>query len=231
MKTTRNIAIVVAAGGGSRFGGEMPKQFQPLAGKPMVTYCLHVFEKSPLIDEVVLVTPEEYLAYASQAIVDYHQFRKIRIITAGGKTRQESVFAGLSACPKGIDLAAIHDAARPFISADLLESVMSRAIETGAAILAVPAKESIKIGEQGFITKTLKRDSAWIAQTPQVFRFDGIIDAHRRAEAADNDATDDSELYEQYSGQVALVRGSYNNIKITTPGDMILAEELIKGKL
>jgi 2-C-methyl-D-erythritol 4-phosphate cytidylyltransferase len=231
MKTTRNIAIVVAAGTGSRFGGELPKQFLQLGRKPMVVHSLELFEKSPLIDEIVLVVAEDYMAFASQAIVDQYGLHKVRKITAGGETRQESVLAGLSACPSGIDLAAIHDAARPFVTSDLLESVMFKAVEMGAAILAVPAKDSIKIGEGGMISKTLRRDTVWIAQTPQVFRFDSILDAHRRAEAALNEATDDSELYEQYCGQVALVRGSNNNFKITTPGDLVLAEEILKGSL
>jgi 2-C-methyl-D-erythritol 4-phosphate cytidylyltransferase len=231
MKTSRNIAIVVAAGSGSRIGGELPKQFQPLGNKPMVAHSLELFEKSKLIDEVVLVVAEEYLAYASQAVVDEWNFRKVRKITAGGESRQESVLAGLTACPNGIALAVIHDAARPFVAKDLFERVVARALETGAAILAVPAKESIKMAENGMITKTLKRDSIWIAQTPQVFRFENILQAHQRAEAARNEATDDAELYEQYCGPVAIVPGNYNNIKITTKGDFVLAEEILKGML
>jgi 2-C-methyl-D-erythritol 4-phosphate cytidylyltransferase len=231
MKTSRNIAIVVAAGTGSRFGGELPKQFQPLCGKPMVVYSLELFEKSDLIDEVVLVVHQDYLAYASQAIVDEYNFHKIRKITAGGETRQESVLAGLTACPTGIDLVAIHDAARPFLANDLFRRGMSQAAETGAAILAVQAKESIKLGEKGMVSKTLKRDTVWIAQTPQVFRFAEILEANKRAEASQYEATDDSEIFEQYGGKIAIVLGSYNNIKITTPGDMVLAQEIIKGQL
>ncbi|OGC95206.1 MAG: 2-C-methyl-D-erythritol 4-phosphate cytidylyltransferase [candidate division Zixibacteria bacterium RBG_16_53_22] len=229
MKLSRNIAIVVAAGSGSRTGGAVPKQFQPLGRRPLVVHSLEFFEKSDLVDEIVLVVAEEYMAYASQAIVDRWNLRKIRKITAGGETRQESVLAGLSACPNGINLAVIHDAARPFVAQDLFRQLMARASDTGAAILAVPAKESIKMAENGIITKTLKRDAIWIAQTPQVFRFEAILKAHQRAEAAQNEATDDAELYEQYCGQVAIVHGSFNNIKITTRADFILAEEILKG--
>ena len=229
MKTSRNIAIVVAAGSGSRFGGDLPKQFLPLGGKPMVVHSLELFEKSSMIDEIVLVVSQDYIVYASQAIVDTYSLHKVRKITAGGETRQESVLAGLTACPSGIDLAAIHDAARPFIADDLFRQVMSKAAETGAAILAVPAQESIKMAQDGFVSKTLKRDAIWVAQTPQVFRFDDILLAHQRAEAARNEATDDSELFEQYCGPVCIVHGSYNNIKITTPGDFVLAQEMLKG--
>ncbi len=231
MKLGRNIAIVMAAGSGTRFGDGLPKQFCDLGGKPMVCHCLDLFEGSELVDEIVLVVAEDCLVFASQAIVDEFKYKKVNKITSGGLTRQESVLAGLSACPNGIDLAIIHDAARPFLTDGLLREVVLKARETGAAILAVPAKESIKLEENGFVAKTMKRDSVWIAQTPQVFKFAGIIDAHKRAEAANNNqATDDSELYEQYTGQVAIVRGSYNNIKITTPGDFLQAREMLKEK-
>ncbi len=226
MKTRRNIAVVVASGIGSRFGGEIPKQFVELAGKPLAVHCLGLFERNRLIDEIILVVPEQFVAYASREIVDKYNLRKIKKITAGGETRQESVFAGLSACPGGIDLAVIHDAVRPFLSMDLLDQLVVKADKTGAAILAVPARESIKLADGEVIERTLKRDTIWIAQTPQVFRFDDILNAHRRAETAGNEATDDAELYEQYCGQVAIVRGSYNNIKITTKGDFAMAQVL-----
>jgi len=229
MKTSRNIAIVVAAGSGSRIGGSLPKQYLPVGRKPLVVHSLEFFEKSELVDEVVFVVSEDYLAFASQAIVDEWGLKKIRKITAGGATRQESVLAGLSACPNGINLAIIHDAARPFIASDLFEKLMKKAAETGAAILAVPAKESIKLAENDIIEKTLKREKVWIAQTPQVFRFNDIIRAHQRGEAAMFETTDDAELYEHYCGQVAIVHGSYNNIKITTQNDFVLAEEILKG--
>ena len=228
MKTTRNIAIVVAGGEGKRFGDKLPKQYIDLGGRPVITYCLDQFERSDLIDEIVLVVSEDYLVYASSAIVDKYDYRKVQKITTGGETRQESVHAGLTACPTGIDLVIIHDAVRPFLAKDLLREVVNTAISTGAAILGVPAKESIKIVSNKIIEKTLLRDTVWIAQTPQVFRFDSILDAHKRALATENEATDDSALYEQYCGEVAVVRGSYNNIKITTRGDLALAEEILK---
>ena len=227
MKITRNIAIVAAGGAGARFGDDKPKQYHDLGGKPIITYCLNLFEKSAMIDEVVLVVSEDYLVYASREIIDKYGYRKIKKITTGGESRRESVLAGLSACPDGIDLAIIHDAVRPFLAKDLLHKVIKKAYETGAAILAVPVKESVKLIKGEIIEKTLRRDDVWIAQTPQVFRFDSILDAHRRAAAAENEATDDSELYEQYCGEVSIVRGSYNNIKITTRGDLVLAHEIL----
>ncbi len=229
MKTRRNTALVVAAGGGSRFGGKLPKQFADLSGKPMIVYCLELFERCNLIDEVILVVAEDYLVYASQEIVDRFRLKKINKLTTGGESRQESVLAGLSACLPGADLVVIHDAVRPLLAMDLLRKTIEKAAETGGAILAVPSKESVKMVEGGSIVRTLIRDTVWTAQTPQAFRFEKILEAHRRAEAAGNEATDDSELYEQYCGQVSVVHGSYNNIKITTRGDLILAAELLKG--
>jgi len=229
MKTRRNIAVLVAAGTGSRMGGEIPKQFADLDGKPMAVYSLQLFERCPLIDEIILVVSEDYLAYSSSELVDKYDIRKIHKITTGGETRQESVFAGLTACPPTTGLVAIHDAARPLLTMELLESVIKKASESDAAILAVPAKESIKMAQEGIIEKTLKRDSVFVAQTPQVFKFEKILDSHRRGEAADMEATDDSQLYENYYGKVAIVRGSYNNIKVTTPADYILAREILRG--
>lgn len=231
MKTRRNTAIVVAAGGGSRFGGEIPKQFTDLLGKPLVVYCLELFERCNLIDEVVLVVSEDYLVFASQEIVDRFRLKKINKLTTGGENRQESVLAGLSACQAGADLVVIHDAVRPLLTMDLLRKTIEKAAETGGAILAVPSRESVKLVESGSVVRTLIRNTVWIAQTPQVFRFDKILDAHKRAEAAGNEATDDSELYEQYCGRVDVVHGSHNNIKVTTPGDLILAAELLRGSM
>ncbi len=231
MKTRRNTAIVAAAGGGSRFGGEIPKQFTDLLGKPLVVYCLELFERCNLIDEVVLVVAEDYLVHASQEIVDRFRLKKINKVTTGGENRQESVLAGLSACQPGADLVVIHDAVRPLLTMDLLRKTIEKAAETGGAILAVPSRESVKLVEGGSILRTMIRDTVWIAQTPQVFNFEKILNAHRRAEAAGNEATDDSELYEQYCGRVAVIHGSYDNIKITTRGDLILAAELLKGSV
>ncbi|UCC78950.1 MAG: 2-C-methyl-D-erythritol 4-phosphate cytidylyltransferase [Candidatus Zixiibacteriota bacterium] len=228
MKTARNIAIVIAGGEGKRFGDKLPKQYHDLGGRPVMTYCLDLFERSDMINEVVLVVSEDYLVYASREIVDKFGYRKVKKITTGGESRQESVHAGLTACPTGIDLVVIHDAVRPFLAKDLLHEAIKTANATGAAILAVPAKESVKLVRGKSIEKTLLRDTVWIAQTPQVFRFDGILEAHNRAEAAENEATDDSQLYEQYCGEVSIVRGSYNNIKITSRGDLVLAEEILR---
>jgi 2-C-methyl-D-erythritol 4-phosphate cytidylyltransferase len=228
MKTARNIAVVVAGGKGERFGDNLPKQYHALGGRPVITYCLDVFERSDTIDEVVLVVSEDYLVYASKEIVDKYGYRKIKKITTGGDSRQESALAGLTACPRGINLVAIHDAVRPFPARDLLHKTLEKAGETGAAILAVPARDSMKLSRGNVIDKTLPRDTVWIAQTPQVFRFEKILEAHRRAEAAENEATDDSQLYEQYCGEVSIVRGSYNNIKITAKRDLIVAEEILR---
>jgi len=228
MKIRRNVAIVVAGGTGSRFGGDMPKQYLDLGGKPIICHSLDIFERCELIDEVIIVVSEDYLAYASQNIVDRYGYKKINKLTTGGESRQKSVYAGLSACPTGINLTVIHDSVRPFLAMDLLTKTIEKASETVAAILAVPAKDSIKLCKGDIIEKTMLRDSVWIAQTPQIFEFDKILDAHKRGEEAKNEVTDDSQLYEQYCGEVSIVRGSYNNIKITTKADYILAKELYK---
>lgn len=229
MKTRRNIAILAAAGTGNRMESKLPKQFMDLAGKPIAAYSLFLFEHCRMIDEVVLVVSEDYLVYASQELVDKFSFKKVNKITTGGETRQESVLAGLTACPSSPDIVAIHDAARPLLSMNLLEEVIAKAEQSGAAIPAVPARDSVKLTDGDGVVKTLKRDTVWLAQTPQAFRFDDIFSAHKRADASLYEATDDSELYEQYCGRVTIVMGSYQNIKITTPADLILAREIIGG--
>ena len=228
MKTRRNMAVIVAAGSGSRMENELPKQFMDLAGKPIAAHSLNLFERCKLIDEVILVVSEDFLVYASQALVDKYNFNKVKKITTGGETRQESVFAGLSACPPTSDIVVIHDAARPLLTMGLLKRTIKTAENADASILAVPAKESVKLSDGETVIRTLTRETVWIAQTPQTFNFEKILDAHKRAEAAKYESTDDSELYEKYCGKVTIVRGSYNNFKITTPGDLILAREIVR---
>ncbi len=228
MKTRRNIAILVAAGSGSRMKSELPKQFMDLAGKPIVAYSLDLFERCKLIDEIILVVSEDYLVYASQELVDKYDYNKIKKITTGGDTRQESVFAGLSACPPISDIVVIHDAARPLLTMGLLERTIKTAENADASILAVRVKESVKLSDGKIVIKTLNRETVWISQTPQTFDFEKILDAHKRAETAEYESTDDSELYEKYCGKVTIVRGSYNNIKITTQADFALARELLR---
>jgi 2-C-methyl-D-erythritol 4-phosphate cytidylyltransferase len=154
--------------------------------------------------------------------------KKVSKIISGGTTRQESVLAGLSASPPVTDYVAIHDGVRPFIRQTIIEQLFKSVEQTGAAIPAVNAKETVKLVENNLITSTIPREKAFLAQTPQVFRYENILEIHRKAADQKYEATDDAMLAEQYGMKVAIVSGYNDNIKITTPEDLILAEEILK---
>ena len=228
MKTRRNLAVIVAGGSGVRMNANLPKQYLQISGKPILAMAADAFEKSPLIDEIILVVAEDYLAYASYEIVDKHNLKKVSKIISGGATRQESVLAGLSASPQVTDYVAIHDGVRPFIRQTMIDQLFKTVPQTGAAIPVVNVKETIKLVENNLITSTVPREKAYLAQTPQLFRYESILDIHRKAADQKYEATDDAMLAEQYGMKVAIVPGYYDNIKITTPEDLILAEEILK---
>ena len=228
MKTRRNLAVIVASGTGTRMNSSMPKQFIEVLGKPVLVWTIECFEKSNLIDEIVLVVPNDYLAYTSQAIVDTYGFKKIRKITGGGETRQESVLAGLAACPRSLDKVAIHDGVRPIVRQSLIEEVFETASETNGAIPAVKVKETVKIVDQDMYAKTLPRDNIYLAQTPQVFSYPTIFDIHKQAAETEFEASDDAMLAEHFGHKVKIINGYYDNIKITTPEDLVLAKEILK---
>ncbi len=228
MKTRRNLAVIVASGLGARMQSELPKQFMDLAGKPVLYWTLSCFERCRIIDEIVLVVPEDYLAYSSQAIVDKFGFRKIHKITTGGETRQESVLAGLTACPRATDNVAIHDGVRPFIRDTLIDMLFESVTSNQAIIPAIKVKETIKIVDNNMLARTLPRENIYLAQTPQVFYYPTIFEIHKKAAEQEYEATDDAMLAEQYGLDVKVIEGHYDNIKITTPEDLVLAGEILK---
>nr|WP_277998768.1 2-C-methyl-D-erythritol 4-phosphate cytidylyltransferase [Moorella sulfitireducens] len=221
--------IVAAAGQGRRLGAGSNKVFLPLGGKPLLAYILAVAEASSLVDEVIVVTRPEDISLCRQ-VVNAAPYLKVRQIVGGGKERQDSIAAGLKAIAPGAEWVAVHDGARPFLSPALLERVIAAARDTGAAIAALPVKETIKRGNtEDLVTATLERRGLWTVQTPQVFRRDWLAAAYRKAEINGWQATDDATLVERAGFPVKLVPGEEINIKITTPGDMVLARALMAG--
>jgi len=217
-------AIIVAAGQGSRVGGILPKQFQLVGGKPVLSYTLQKFEDCSRIQDVILVTASEWVTYTAQEIVDPFDFKKVKKIVAGGEQRQDSVFAGLKAMEDPADFVAIHDAVRPFVSVEKLEAVIDACKEHDAAILAVPPKDTIKTEKSGFVDETPDRSFLWSVQTPQVFKYDLIIKAYQKAFEDAVYHTDDSALVERIGQKVKIVEGEHDNIKITVPMDLKWAE-------
>lgn len=224
-----NVAIVVAAGRGSRMGGGQAKQFREISGIPIIIHTLNRFERCATIDETVVVLPESALdEFASHAKA--HGLRKVARAVAGGETRAASVWRGLQTFgEKMVNVVAVHDGVRPFVTPDEIDRVVREAETSGAAILAAPAVETIKEAEGGLILRTLERKKLWHAQTPQCFRYELLRRAYELALAHGLDATDDSALVERTGATVRIVEGGAHNIKITTPQDFALAEILLRS--
>ncbi|MDD3652708.1 MAG: 2-C-methyl-D-erythritol 4-phosphate cytidylyltransferase [Desulfotomaculaceae bacterium] len=220
-------AVVPAAGCGVRMGTSLKKQFLDLEGTPVVGHVLKVLENSPFVHSVVVVVSPGEEEYCRSEIVVQLGLSKVMAIVPGGNVRQKSVFNGLLALSSDTDIVVVHDAARPLLTPEGLSAVVDAALIYGAAAQAVPVKDTIKMaGEDGFVTETLQRDRLWVAQTPQAFRYRLIIDAHRKAVEAKYTGTDDAVLVERLGQPVKLVAGSYANLKITTPEDLIIVSAI-----
>lgn len=216
---------VVIAGAGSSQRMGVDKVFMSLAGRPLLAWSVDVCQSCELINQIVIVLHETRLDLG-QRLVAERGWSKVVGVCPGGKRRQDSVRQGLSKL-KGCDWAIVHDGARPFLTLDLIRDGLEAARTTGAAVAAVPVKDTIKLGGSDFMVReTLNRRELWSAQTPQVFRFDIITKAHEQVK---EDVTDGASMVEQLGYKVRLYMGSYENIKITTPEDLALAE-VIAGK-
>ncbi len=218
-------AVIVAAGSGSRMGGA-DKIFALLDGRPVLARAVETFEKSNLIDGIVIVLSRQNLDKGKK-MVESESWTKVKDVCEGGERRQDSVLNGLN-CLGEYEWVVIHDGARPLITADLIENGLDAALETGAAIAAVPVTDTIKVaGDDLTIQGTPPRQSLWAAQTPQVFRYDIIAEAYRKLKY---DVTDDARVVEMMGGKVKLFQGSNDNIKITTPEDLATAEILLEKR-
>jgi 2-C-methyl-D-erythritol 4-phosphate cytidylyltransferase len=223
----KTVAVIVAAGAGKRIEGDLPKQFLTLGDKPILAHTIEKFESCELIDEIILVVPEDYLSYCSQAIVDKFSFRKIKKIVCGGKERQDSVYLGLKACSGGTSIVAIHDGVRPFIPSDKISDSVRVCQTKRAVILAVAPKDTIKRVADGSVVTTLDRNKLCLVQTPQVFEYELILDAHQKAKEDGFLGTDDSALVERLGHQVTILEGDYRNIKITRAADLTVAKRFL----
>lgn len=231
MKTkATTAAIVLAAGKGSRMHMDIQKQYATILGKPVIAYTLDAFEASQ-VDDIILVVGEGEIPFAREQIVDHFGYTKVSQIVTGGKERYESVYKGLCAA-KDSTYALIHDGARAFITPELIAQCIRDVIAYDACVMAVPVKDTIKIvDEEQYSVSTPDRKVMWQMQTPQCFHLPEIREAYRRMlESGDNTMTDDAMVMEKYgSRRVKMTMGSYENIKLTTPGDFILGEAILKN--
>ncbi|MBW1980929.1 MAG: 2-C-methyl-D-erythritol 4-phosphate cytidylyltransferase [Deltaproteobacteria bacterium] len=224
------VAIVVAAGEGKRMATTREKQYLPLAGVPVLLHTLRVFEKSESIDGIIVVVGSEQERMWQDLISDRGELSKILAVVHGGKERQDSVVQGLQAVPPECQIVVIHDGVRPLITPDLLAEVVESGWQYGAAVAAVPVQDTVKEVSAGMVARTLERSSVWLAQTPQAFAAALIRRAHREAGRRAVRATDDAALVERLGVPVHIVHGSVENIKITRPIDLALAEAILAAR-
>ncbi|MFA5088011.1 MAG: 2-C-methyl-D-erythritol 4-phosphate cytidylyltransferase [Candidatus Omnitrophota bacterium] len=219
-------AIIPAAGMGLRLKASSPKPFIRLRGKPICVYALEMFQKSPLINSVIVVAHVRYLE-KFRRIAQKYKLDKITKIVAGGEERHQSVCRGLEALDPDTDCVVIHDSARPLITTKIIDGAVKACFRHLAVTTAVPVKPTIKEVHPGGMTvkRTLKRSLLWETQTPQVFKKEIIVKAHRRSR--DRHPTDDAGLVEAMGIKVKVIRGDYRNIKITTKEDLLLAAVLL----
>lgn len=216
--------VIVGAGSSQRMGTD--KVFQPLAGKPLLAWSVDVCQSCEPVSQIAIVLNESKLDLGRRLVAE-RGWSKVVEVCLGGSRRQDSVRQGLGKL-KGCDWVIIHDGARPFLTLDLICHGLKAAQRTGAAVAAVPVKDTIKIGNGDLmVRRTLNRQELWAVQTPQVFRFDIITKAH---EQITSNVTDDASMVEQLGYQVKLYMGSYDNIKVTTPEDLALAEVIARKK-
>ncbi len=221
--------LVPAAGSGTRLGGDIRKQYLELGDRPVLVHTLARLALQPQVTAIHLIVPEEDVVFCRSELVDAYHLEKIGSVISGGEERQDSVRKGLAACgADDQDVVLVHDGVRPFFPQEQIGPLSQLAAVEGAALLAVPAQDTIKEVFDGRVRTTLDRSLLWQVQTPQAFRCDRIREAHRRAYESGYAGTDDASLIEWCGWPVAVLHGHPHNIKITTPSDLALARALLE---
>ncbi|MBI4872378.1 MAG: 2-C-methyl-D-erythritol 4-phosphate cytidylyltransferase [Candidatus Riflebacteria bacterium] len=222
-------AIIVAAGSGSRLGGPLPKQFLDLGGIPLLVRTVRAFDRSGVVDRILVAVPPEHVEHAMRHIVEPFTWSLRPELVVGGAERRDSVRRCLDLVPTGeSELVLVHDGARPLVSTELLRLVADKVREVGAAVAAIPEKNTLKrVDDTGKVLETLDRRDLWEAQTPQGFRADWLRQAHEVPRPAADAVTDDAMLVEQLGYEVWIVPGDERNLKITTEFDLEVARWLV----
>lgn len=227
----KTLAIIPAGGTGQRMGRGVPKQYLSLAGVPILVHTLDAFQRSPWVDEIILVVPAESVSEARSGMVEGPGFTKIVSVIAGGKERQDSVRNALAQVREDHGIVMIHDGVRPFVGGPLIERVVDAARAFGAVTVGVKVRDTVKeVDPAGRVVRTVDREGLWLAQTPQAFRREVILAAYERAGRDSFYGTDDASLVERAGMPVRVISGDADNIKITTPEDLERAERIISGR-
>jgi len=224
----RNCVIILAAGQGRRMGESINKQYLKIKQHPILYYTLKSFSQNNCIDEIILVVAEGEADYCRKEIIEKYKLLKIKDIVIGGKERQDSVLNGLKAA-SNCEVVLIHDGARPFITQSIISDAIIYANLYGATACGVEPKDTIKVKDSlGFSVETPERETLFCVQTPQAFKYQLILDCHKRIHEEGIKVTDDTMVAEHYGNRVYLYKGSYDNIKVTTPEDLEIGRQILE---
>lgn len=221
---------MAAAGRGTRMGVPGGKQYLDLAGIPMLARTLKAFEEAASVDALLIVAHEADVEFCRREIVEKYGFKKVLKVVAGGAERQHSIKLGLDRMPEDATIIGIHDGARPLITPKLIDACYDAVVGFEGAMPGIPLKDTPKVVREGLVIETLERQSIWAAQTPQVFPVDVIKEAHASAAEAGFLGTDDASLVERMGGRVRMILGEEENIKVTTPIDLLFAEMVLSRR-
>jgi 2-C-methyl-D-erythritol 4-phosphate cytidylyltransferase len=224
-------ALVPAAGMGKRMGKAVAKQFLPLGDKPMLAHTLLAFQRSPEIDEIIPILSEEDMETCLRDVIEAFHLTKVKTLVVGGKERQDSVYNGIRKLEKDAAIILVHDGVRPFVTHEMIRECVESARKGECVAVGVPLKDTIKeVDSKGIVRHTLERSRLWAIQTPQAFPVKLLRKAYDESYKNKVYGTDDATLVERSGTAVRVLMGSYENIKITTPEDLILAEEILKRR-
>jgi 2-C-methyl-D-erythritol 4-phosphate cytidylyltransferase len=224
-------ALIPAAGTGKRMGKARAKQFLLLGDKPLLAHTLLAFQHAPEIDEIIPIVSQEDVEDCLRDIIERYQISKVKTLVVGGKERHDSVLNGLQKIGKDTAVVLVHDGVRPFVTPEMIRETVGFAKEGECVAVGVPIKDTIKeVDENKIVRRTLERGGLWAIQTPQAFPVKILRRAYEESYKLKMFGTDDATLVERTGGTVRVIMGSYENIKITTPEDLILAEEILKRR-
>ena len=227
----KTVVIIPAGGTGRRMGGEIPKQYLSLAGIPILVHTLREFQRSPFVDEIILVVPEGDVTDVRRDLVERYDLAKVSLVVAGGRERQDSVRNALMHVRDEHEIILVHDGVRPFVTGALIERTVAGAKEFGAAVPGIPVRDTVKAADAtGRVVKTVQREGLWLVQTPQAFRREVILAAYERASADGFYGSDDASLVERTGIPVRMIPGDADNIKVTTPEDLARGERIVSRR-
>jgi 2-C-methyl-D-erythritol 4-phosphate cytidylyltransferase len=228
---SRVTAIIPAAGAGKRMGKVRAKQFLLLGDKPLLAHTLLAFQRAPEIDEIIPIVSQEDMEDCLRDVIEQYRISKVKTLVVGGKERQDSVLHGLQKIEKDTAVVLVHDGVRPFVTPEMIGEAVDLANKGECVAVGVPIKDTIKeVDENKIVRRTLERGRLWAIQTPQAFPVKILRRAYEESYKQKMFGTDDATLVERTGGTVRVIMGSYENIKITTPEDLVLAEEILKRR-